>query len=424
MFHMKKYKVVTLGCRTNQYESQAFLDQLRKKGYEEAREGEEADVCIVNTCTVTESADKRSLYQIRKLSRTHRPKRMVVTGCLAERSKEELLSLPEVTDVVPNKRKEQLLPEVFPETGWPEFRIERFEAHTRAFVKIQDGCNSYCSYCVIPFVRGRSRSKKMFDILREIESLVENGYKEVVLTGINIGDFGPESLGDLVRQVDKIEGIERIRISSIDPDEVDDDLLDAVIHGKKTAPSMHIVLQSGSNVTLKRMRRKYTKQDFLDATRRLQSENPFFTFTTDIIVGFPGETEEEFEETLELMQSIRFAKVHMFPYSDRPKTRASRMPNKVAPEVITERKARLMEIAERNAFALREQWVGEEFSVLLEREEKEGMIMGHTENFLPVYIPKENHRPNTMIKVKITHNNEEGFIGENQAERKVQTLFA
>ena len=248
---MKKYKVVTLGCRTNQYESQAFLDQLKKQGYEEASDGDRADLCIVNTCTVTQSADKRSLYQIRKLARDYNPSKLVVTGCLAERSKKELEALPEVTDVIPNRKKEELLPTVFPEMEWPEFRIERFEAHTRAFVKIQDGCNSYCSYCVIPFVRGRSRSKKMLDILQEIDSLVENGYKEVVLTGINIGDFGPERLSDLVRQVDKVEGLERIRISSIDPDEVDDDLLDAVINGEKTCPSMHIVLQSGSNMTLK-----------------------------------------------------------------------------------------------------------------------------------------------------------------------------
>lgn len=421
---MKKYKIVTLGCRTNQYESQALLNQLKKQGYQEAGVGDKADLCIVNTCTVTQSADKRSLYQIRKLARDHNPSKLVVTGCLAERLGEELEALPEVTDVIPNRKKEELLPAVFPEMEWPEFCIERFEAHTRAFVKIQDGCNSYCSYCVIPFVRGRSRSKKMLDILREIDSLVENGYKEVVLTGINIGDFGPEKLGDLVRQVDKVEGLERIRISSIDPDEVDNDLLDAVINGEKTCPSMHIVLQSGSNTILKRMRRKYIRQDFLDATTRLQKANPLFTFTTDIIVGFPGESEEEFEETLQLMREIRFAKVHMFPYSDRPKTRASRMLNKVSQGMIAERKARLLEVANQNAFSLREDLLGQEFSVLLENEECPGYLMGHTENFLPVFVPKKNLRPNTLVKVKIVSNKPEGFIGENKADRKIQTLFA
>jgi threonylcarbamoyladenosine tRNA methylthiotransferase MtaB len=426
---MKKYKIVTLGCRTNQYESQAFSDQLKKEGYVEAQEGEKADLCIVNTCTVTESADKRSLYQIRKLARDFSPEKLVVTGCLAEREEKKLLALPGVTEVIPNHKKENLLSEIYPEKKWPEFQIERFEAHTRAFVKIQDGCNSYCSYCVIPFVRGRSRSKKVSEILREIEGLVANGFKEVVLTGINIGDFDgdqipPVPLSDLIRQVDKIPGIERIRVSSIDPDEVDDDLLDAIINGEKTAPSMHIVLQSGSNLTLKRMRRKYTKQDFIDATKKLVKANPIFTFTTDIIVGFPGETEEEFQETLQLMNEVHFAKVHMFPYSDRPKTRASRMPNKVPQEVIQERKALLLEKGEKNAYNLRNKFIGSELTVLLETEEKPGMIMGHSENFLPVQLPKEDLRQNTLVKVKCVENTPEGLIGENQADRKIQTLFA
>ncbi|MCB1084648.1 MAG: tRNA (N(6)-L-threonylcarbamoyladenosine(37)-C(2))-methylthiotransferase MtaB [Chlamydiia bacterium] len=426
---MKKVKIITLGCRTNQYESQAFFDQLSKKGYVEVEEGEKADLCIVNTCTVTASADKRSLYQIRKVAREHTPEKLVVTGCFAERSKKELEKLTEVTDVVSNADKNYLLEKVFPEEEWPEFQIERFEAHTRAFVKIQDGCNSYCSYCIIPYVRGRSRSKTVPKILEEIQALVANGYKEVVLTGINIGDFDggvtpPARLSDLIRAVDQIEGLERIRISSIDPDEVDEDLLRAVIEGKKTCPSMHIVLQSGSNLTLKRMRRKYTKQDFIDATRRLKEANPNFTFTTDIIVGFPGETDEEFQETLALMDEVQFAKVHMFPYSDRPKTRASRMPNKVPPSVIDQRKNLLMHKAEQGAFSLRERFIGEEFSLLLEGEESPGYLMGHTENFLPVYVPKEGLFPNTIIRVKCVENQAKGFIGENQVERKVQALLA
>lgn len=419
---MKKYKVITLGCRTNQYESQAFSDQLLKKGYREALPGEKADLCIVNTCTVTASADKRSFYQIRKLARENRPETLVVTGCYAEKLK----GIPEVTHVVTNPNKENLLSLVFPEEEWPEFRIERFEAHTRAFVKIQDGCNSYCSYCVIPFVRGRSRSKKVFDILREVETLVENGYKEVVLTGINIGDFdGDESppvrLADLVRQVDQIEGLERIRISSIDPDEVDEALLEAVIQGKKTCPSMHIVLQSGSNLTLKRMRRKYTKQDFLEATQRLLKQESDFTFTTDIIVGFPGESESEFQETLDLVKEVQFAKVHLFPYSDRPKTRASRMPHKVPREVIEERKHRLLQLAEEQAFLLREKYRGREFTVLLETKNR-----GHTEHFIPVYLPQGGVRPNEMVRVKCIENRKDGLVGydENQTDRKVQTLFA
>lgn len=409
----KKYKVVTLGCRTNQYESQAYIDQLKASGYSEAAETESADVCIVNTCTVTASADKRSLYQIRKLAREHSPERLIVTGCMAERAADEIRAVEGVTDVVPNQRKEALLDEVFPETDWPEFKIERFEAHTRAFVKIQDGCNSYCSYCVIPFVRGRSRSKTVYDILAEIEGLVENGYKEIVLTGINIGDFdggtpeNPVRLSTLVRLVDQIEGLERIRISSIDPDEVEDDLLDAVINGKKTCHSMHIVLQAGSNVTLKRMRRKYTRRDVLDATRRLQRASSDFTFTTDVIVGFPGETEEDFQETVDLIREIRFAKVHMFPYSDRPKTRASRMPNKVAQEVIDKRRQLLLKVADEVAYDLRQSYIGRTFDVLIESKN-----MGHTNHFLPVYIEEKGLRSNEMIQVECFANSVEGLIGK------------
>ena len=409
----KKYKVVTLGCRTNQYESQAYIDQLKASGYSEAAETESADVCIVNTCTVTASADKRSLYQIRKLAREHSPERLIVTGCMAERAADEIRAVEGVTDVVPNQRKEALLDEVFPETNWPEFKIERFEAHTRAFVKIQDGCNSYCSYCVIPFVRGRSRSKTVYDILAEIEGLVENGYKEIVLTGINIGDFdggtpeNPVRLSTLVRLVDQIEGLERIRISSIDPDEVEDDLLDAVINGKKTCHSMHIVLQAGSNVTLKRMRRKYTRRDVLDATRRLQRASSDFTFTTDVIVGFPGETEEDFQENVDLMREIRFAKVHMFPYSDRPKTRASRMPNKVPQEVIDKRRQLLLKVADEVAYDLRQSYIGRTFDVLIESKN-----MGHTNHFLPVYIEEKGLRSNEMIQVECFANSVEGLIGK------------
>src|SRR5579872_2718778 len=330
----KKFKIVTLGCRTNQYESQAYADQLRRMGYAEAQADEEATLCIVNTCTVTESADSSSRHQIRHLAKQHPHAQLVVTGCLAERLPEEIAKISGVTQIVPNQKKEELLSLVFPDEEIPEFTIEQFAAHTRAFVKVQDGCNSFCTYCIIPYVRGRSRSRSVPEIVREIETLVANGYKEVVLTGINIGDFDgnpaegetPTRLADLVRTADKIPGLERIRISSIDPDEVDEDLTDAVLNGQKTCPSLHLVLQSGSNVILKRMNRKYTRHIFLDTVERLRKAQPDFTFTTDLIVGFPGETEADFEESLEVMRAVKFAKVHMFPYSERKRTRAAQFP--------------------------------------------------------------------------------------------------
>jgi threonylcarbamoyladenosine tRNA methylthiotransferase MtaB len=407
----KKFKISTLGCRTNQYESEAYATQLRTLGYREAGEGEEADICIVNTCTVTESADSSSRYQIRQLHRQNPGASLVVTGCLAERLPEELKAIPGVTHLVPNKDKENLLASVFPDEELPEFKIDQFSAHTRAFVKVQDGCNSYCTYCIIPYVRGRSRSKPMDEILEEIRGLVKNGYQEVVLTGINIGDYegtNGEKLAVLVRAVDQIEGLTRIRVSSIDPDEVDDNLMDAVLSGKKTCHSFHIVLQAGSNVILKRMNRKYTKQIFLETIHRLKNAAPDFTFTTDVIVGFPGETEGDFEETLEIMREVKFAKVHMFPYSPRARTRAATYPNQVPQAVMNERRQIVLRESEKQAFELRESYVGKKMKVLIE-DEKEGF--GHTENFLPVICQFPVKR-NTIVEVECIKNLPKGLVGK------------
>lgn len=419
---MPTFRVVTLGCRTNQYESQAYQDQLQALGYDAASDGEAADVCIVNTCTVTESADSRSRHAIRQLARRNPGAKIVVTGCSVEQQREAIEAIDGVTHLVPNKEKENLLAQVFPDVEQlPEFSIRRFDSHTRAFVKVQDGCNSFCTYCVIPYVRGRSRSRTGDDILREVEGLVANGYKEVVLTGISIGDFDggkargetPDTLADLVRLVDKVPGIERIRVSSIDPDEVDDDLLDAIVTGRHTCQSMHIVLQSGSNVVLKRMNRKYTRQMFVEAVERLRVASPFFSFTTDIIVGFPGETDVDFEETLEMVRQVRFAKVHMFPYSERARTRAALYPNKITPEVIAERKQRLLRLAEQVAYDLRGDYVGERMTVLTERIDpaRPGEISGHTDNFLTVWLPNEGFGSNELIEVDLCENTTQGLLG-------------
>ncbi len=414
----KKFRVVTLGCRTNQYESQAYADQLRAIGYAEAGEGEEAELCIVNTCTVTESADSSSRYQIRHLARQNPQAKLIVTGCLAERVPEEIRGMQEVAHVVGNAQKEDLLSVVFPDQELPEFSIQNFGAHTRAFVKIQDGCDSFCTYCILPYVRGRSRSRGVEEILKEVRTLVGNGYKEIVLTGINIGDFDgnpaegmpPVRLAELVRKVDQVEGLERLRLSSIDPDEVDDELMGAILKGKTTCPSMHIVLQSGSNVILKRMNRKYTRQMFFEAIERLSTHCSDFTFTTDVIVGFPGETEGDFQETLEVIREVRFAKVHMFPYSERKRTRAALFPNKVPEPVMKQRRQEVLRLSERVAFELRQRYVGSCMKVLLESEE-EGFFMGHTENFLSVMVPSSGLKPNEVVEVECVANGPKGLMG-------------
>jgi threonylcarbamoyladenosine tRNA methylthiotransferase MtaB len=417
----KKFRIETLGCRTNQYESQAFQDQLLGMGYTPAAAGESADLCIVNTCTVTESADSSSRHTIRQLARDNPDTKLVVTGCWAERQPDAVLQIPGVSHVVSNKDKEQLIANLFPEEDAPEFSIKHFDAHTRAFVKVQDGCNSFCTYCIIPYVRGRSRSRTIPDVIQEVESLIANGFKEIVLTGINIGDFDgnpppgekPAKLVDLVRAVDQVPGLERLRVSSIDPDEVEDDLADAILNGRKTCHSMHIVLQSGSNVVLKRMNRKYTRQVFLDTVERMRNASPDFTFTTDVIVGFPGETETDFAETLDVMQEVKFAKVHMFPYSERPRTRAALFTNKVPHNVIKERKQILLRKAERIGFELREQFVSRKMKVLTESvgSSPEGYVSGHSENFLTVLIKSDNLSANQIVEVELVTNTPEGLIG-------------
>ncbi|MGR3973560.1 MAG: tRNA (N(6)-L-threonylcarbamoyladenosine(37)-C(2))-methylthiotransferase MtaB [Candidatus Rhabdochlamydia sp.] len=407
----KKFRIATLGCRTNQYESEAYATQLKELGYEEVQGDEKADICIVNTCTVTEGADSSSRHQIRQLHRSHPDSQIVVTGCLAERLPDEIRNMEGVTLVVSNQEKENLLGKVFPTEELPEFKIDQFASHTRAFVKVQDGCNSFCTYCIIPYVRGRSRSRPLPKIIEEIEGLVASGYKEVVLTGINIGDYEGESgekLADLVKRVDQIEGLDRIRISSIDPDEVDDRFMEAVLEGKKTCHSLHIVLQSGSNLILKRMNRKYTKQMFLETVHKLKQADPSFTFTTDIIVGFPGESDQDFEETLEIMRSVQFAKVHMFPYSARKRTKAALYPGQIPSPLIQQRKEIVLRESEKLAFEMRRPYVGSFLHVLIEEEDKR---FGHADNFLPVSVTTPVLR-NTIVKVRCLENRPEGLLAK------------
>lgn len=394
----KTYRLATLGCRTNQYESQGFAAQLRQMGYQAADEGQAADVCVVNTCTVTEGADSSSRHEIRKLLKENPEAQVFVTGCMADK-----VEVGERVHVVLNADKEKLVESI--EGGlesYPEFAIDAFEGRTRAFVKVQDGCNSFCTYCIIPYVRGRSRSRTIEEVVREVEGLVAGGYGEVVLTGINIGDF-EGGLAPLVRAVDRVPGLKRLRISSIDPDEVDQALIDAVLEGKTTCPSMHVVLQSGSNVVLKRMNRKYTIQIFNETLEKLRTAHRDFTFTTDVIVGFPGETEADHQDTLQAIERAQFAKVHMFPYSPRARTRAALYPNRVPQEIVRRRKDEVLRLAERVAFQMREPFVGRTMQVLME----EGNC-GHTANFLPVQVEAPAR---SLVEVELVANTPAGLVG-------------
>lgn len=413
----KKYKIATLGCRTNQYESLAYQNQLKKAGFEEAKEGEEANLCIINTCTVTQSADSHSRHQIRKLRKTYPQAKIVVTGCMTHQGKNELLEMKEADHIIGNPNKDQLLKQIYPELEFEPFALESLETQTRAFLKIQDGCNSFCSYCIIPYVRGRSRSKTLQEVFLEAKKLVENGVKEIVLTGINIGDFdGQDSKGQIrlchvVEALDQLEGLKRLRISSIDPDEVDDELIQTLKNSPKACQSMHIVLQSGSNFVLKRMNRKYTRQMFFQTIDRLKSHFPNFTFTTDIIVGFPGERDVDFEETLDVVRQVKFAKVHMFPYSPRKRTKAALFEDSVSDDLKAQRKNELLRLSEKMSFELRSNYVGKSLEILTENEASSSKTVGHSDNFLKVILKEEKIRPNELVKVLIVDNQPEGLIG-------------
>jgi threonylcarbamoyladenosine tRNA methylthiotransferase MtaB len=412
----KTFKVITLGCRTNQYESAVYAKQLSALGYREAKSHEAPEICIVNTCTVTQGADRASRHEIRSLARKYPHTKIVATGCLATRLPDEVAALPGSPLVVINQRKEQLIEDLFPQESVPSFTLRNFPSRTRAFVKIQDGCNSFCTYCIIPYVRGRSRSRTIASIEEEVKSLVVAGHKEIVLTGINIGDFDgnpdphetPRRLHELIAALDPIEGLRRLRLSSIDPDEVDDALIDVLVQGEHTCHSLHLVLQSGSNTVLKRMNRKYTKECFLEAVSRLRNACADFTFSTDVIVGFPGESESDFLETLDVMEHVQFSHVHMFPFSPRKRTRAEQYHDLIPQEVMRERKQEVLRRAEAHAFALRQRYVGRTMRVLLEAHESE-QFSGHTNNFLPVFVNKNGRRAGDMVDLEMVSNSPLGL---------------
>lgn len=398
----KKFVVESLGCRTNQYEAQAIATQLESFGYIRAHSDEEADLCIINTCAVTASAESSSRHEIRAIAKRHPAAQIVVTGCLAERDPNLASSIPEIDAVVSNKDKSLLvqkiaeLPEVIP------FCIHRFEGHTRAFIKIQDGCNCFCSYCIVPYLRGRSCSRGKEEILEEAQRVIDAGHKEIVLVGVNIGDYGsgaPYRLAHLVRDISHLKGLLRLRLSSINPNQVDDALLSTMAENSVVCPSLHIVLQSGSDAVLKMMNRQYTKQQFLDIVDRVRTYIPECALTTDVIVGFPGETDTDFTETAEVIKAIQCAKIHVFPYSERPGTRAVSFTNKVTPAAIRHRKSVLGDVANTAAEQFRQRFVGRKMWVLTEGQEA-SCTTGLLHNGLQVLVNKIVP-PNTHLCVRI-----------------------
>ncbi|KPK32102.1 MAG: hypothetical protein AMS24_04950 [Chlamydiae bacterium SM23_39] len=390
-----RYKIYTFGCKTNQYESQVYKEQLEKMG---CIEDNNADIFIINSCSVTKFSERKSILLLKKIRSKYPRSKIFFTGCSFFKVKED-----DKVKVVSNLEKEDLIYKIFPNKKFL-FKISKFSLHTRAFVKIQDGCNNFCSYCIIPNTRGRSRSRDIEDILLEVKDLLNNGYKEVVLTGINVGEH--KELLDLLKKLVKLKKLERIRLSSIDPSDIDKDLLDLFLKEEKICSSIHMVLQSGSDRILKFMNRKYRMKDFLKIVEYLKSRDEDFTFTTDIIVGFPKEGEEDFVKTLKIIEFVKFLKVHLFPFSRRENTKAY-FYKEIEKKIVEERKKILLQKTENISFDVREKYLNRKMDVLVEDN-----FFGYTKNFLPLKILNEKNFRNNIKTVFIKKNCKNNLLGE------------
>jgi threonylcarbamoyladenosine tRNA methylthiotransferase MtaB len=394
----KLCRLVTLGCKVNQYETQLVLEALEQNGFREARDDETADLCVVNTCTVTSNADSRSRQVIRQLAKQNPGTRTLVMGCYATRDSEAVQRLPSVFEVVTDKRE---LPDVLGRHGIVDIPtgISRFEGRRRAYVKVQDGCILRCTYCIIPQVRPGLRSRSGDDIEAEVRRLIDNGYQEIIISGVHVGHYGvdtsrqklgqtPFRLPHLLRRLDGIPGSWRMRLSSIETAEVDDEFIAAAADCEHLCPQFHPALQSGSDTVLQRMRRRYTVRSFLEKLERIRSVMKNAAFATDVIVGFPGETNAEFEETLETCRQAQFMKIHLFPFSPRKGTPAADYPDQIHGTVRQERMVRLeqleRELAERYYATL----LGSNLEVMVETTStREGWVCGTDRHYVPVELP-------------------------------------
>jgi threonylcarbamoyladenosine tRNA methylthiotransferase MtaB len=392
-------RLVTLGCKVNQYETQLVKEALTRHGYREAQEGETADLCVVNTCTVTGTGDSKSRQVVRQLARHNPGTRTIVMGCYATRDPQTVANLPGVFEVVRDKRE---LPDVLGRLGIVDMPrgISQFEGRKRAYVKVQDGCILKCTYCIIPHVRPGLASRSPDDIEDEVRRLVGNGYREIVICGIHVGHYGVDStrgrsgrapfrLWHLFRRLDRIPGIWRMRLSSVEAAEINDDFISAAADCEHLCPQFHPALQSGSDTVLRRMRRRYSVARFLERIAHMKERLDRPAFTTDMIVGFPGETDADFELSAEACRRVGFVKVHVFPFSARAGTKAAAFADALPPTLIRERVARLSELERELAEQYYRTLEDEQLEVLVEQgvPERPGYVRGTDRRYVPVELP-------------------------------------
>ena len=404
-----KVAFATLGCRVNQYESEAMAEKFIREGYEVVDFDQFSDVYVINTCTVTNMGDKKSRQIISRARRTNPDAIIAAVGCYSQMSPKEVSEIPGVDvvlgtrnkgDVVyyVNKAKDEGKSQVHVQgvlqnKVFEDLKIEDYQDKTRAFLKIQDGCNRFCTYCTIPYARGSVCSKDPNKVLSEVRELAKNGFKEVILSGIHTASYGLDLEGNvnlisIIDEIEKIDGIERIRIGSIEPAFFTPEVIEKIKNFKKLCPHFHLSLQSGCDATLKRMNRRYTAKEYEDSVNLLRETLPDVSISTDVIVGFPGETEEEFNETYEFLKRIKLTKTHIFKYSPRKGTKAADMPNQLDGKVKDERSKKLIELNDINEKAFTEKFLGREMDVLMEQgvKGKEDVYEGYTRNYIKVEV--------------------------------------
>ena len=442
---MRRVAFCTLGCKVNQYETNAMEESFINSGYEIVNFEEEADIYVINTCTVTNMSDKKSRQMLRKAKQLNKDGIVVAVGCYAQVSKENLEKIEEVDLILGNNEKKEIvkyveefcvgamlrrcqdnnaiinkshIEDVLHQKEFIDFGTTINMEKTRAVIKVQDGCDRFCSYCIIPYARGRVRSRELRSVIEEVKILAKNGVKEVVLTGIHIASYGRDfkediTLIDLLEEINKIEGIVRIRLGSLEPTIINEEFLRRLSRLEKMCHHFHLSLQSGCNETLKRMNRRYTTEEFENVTNLLRNTYSDVILTTDIIVGFPGETEEEFNMTYEFLKRISFYKMHIFKYSRRKGTKADLMENQIAPNIQEERSKKIIELSNKNQEEYNKEYIGEKVEVLF--EERDGNdIRGHTSNYIVVKVKDSNIEKyhNTIQTVKLIELEGEELIGK------------
>jgi threonylcarbamoyladenosine tRNA methylthiotransferase MtaB len=418
---MKKIAFTTLGCKVNLYDTEAMQELFAEKGYQVVDFDDVADVYIINTCTVTNFGDKKSRQMIRRAKR-HNPDSIVVAaGCYAQVAPEDIEAVEGINIIMGTKDRHKVVElvesytdktkvlnavtDIMAEKDFEPLHINKLTNRTRAYLKIQEGCNRYCTYCMIPFARGKVRSRQPNEVIDEVKKLAENGFKEVVLAGIHVASYGLDlgniTLADIIEKVHEIDGIERIRFSSMEPLAVTDEFVARMKALPKVCDHYHLSLQSGCDATLKRMNRRYTADEYSQAVDRLRAAFPDVAITTDIIVGFPQETDSDFEASAEFAKKVKLAKIHVFPYSPKTGTAAAKMSGQLSADVKNDRSKKLIEVSNKLNSKFLESFNGRVMPVLFETRDANGYYEGHTTNYIRVLVKTEEELKNKIVNVKI-----------------------